>query len=134
MASNIEDSCQVWNCALQSGADGSEIIGNLGDVEHLRDVLPGPPELLQANHVYWITDRTPHESLPLKEGTYGQFFRFVTSEVSLWFEEHSTKNPLGVVPDPRKTVIVKGSKFENNFALLDLKAPPLNEENNAVED
>ena len=47
----------------------------------------------------------------------------MTSEVSLWFEEHSTKNPLGVVPDPEITAIVKGSKFEDNFALLDLKSP-----------
>ena len=124
MANNVEDSCCVWDCTLQADdIDGTEVIGSLGDVEHLRDMLPGEPQVMKANTVYWITDRTPHESLPLKEDAYRQYIRLVTSEVSLWFEEHSTKNPLGVVPDPEITVIVKGSKFENNFALLDLKCP-----------
>ena len=47
-----------------------------------------------------------------------QFFRLVTSEVSLWFEEHSTKNPPGVVPDPNITKIVKGSKFNKGEAYI----------------
>ena len=124
MANNVEDSCCVWDCTLQADeVDGTEVIGSLGDVEHLRDILPGEPQMMRANTVYWITDRTPHESLPLKVDAYRQYIRLVTSEVSLWFEEHSTKNPLGVVPDPEITTIVKGSKFEDNFALLDLKSP-----------
>ena len=73
---------------------------------------------MDANTLYWITDRTPHESLPLTAGTYRQYVRVVTSEVSLWFEEHSTKNPLGVVPDPSITKVVKGSKFVDNLSLL----------------
>ena len=47
------------------------------------------------------TDTTAHESLPVDEDTYRQYFRFVTSAVSVWYENHSTKNPLGIVPDPR---------------------------------
>ena len=55
--------------------------------------------------------RTPHESLPVKERKYRQFFRLVTSNVSLWYESHSTANPLGVIPDKRITKVVAGNKF-----------------------
>lgn len=89
----------------------------MGDVEHLREFLP-ESETMKPNKMYWITDRTPHEALPLKAGCYRQYFRLVTSQVSVWFEEHSTKNPLGVVPDPTVTEIVKGSKFSKNWSLL----------------
>jgi len=33
------------------------------------------------------------------------------SDVSLWYEDHSTPNPKGVKPDPKITKIVKGNKF-----------------------
>ncbi|CAK4744617.1 unnamed protein product, partial [Aphanomyces euteiches] len=56
----------------------------------------------------WITDRTPHESLPLKKTQYRQFFRLVTSQVSHWYADHSTPNPLGILPT---TKIIYGNKF-----------------------
>ena len=80
----------------------------LGDLEEEGE-LEG--EVMRPGQVYWITDRTPHESLPLKEKTMRQFFRIVTSEVSFWFKDHSTPNPLGVQPDPEVTRIVSGNKF-----------------------
>ena len=55
--------------------------------------------------------RTPHESLALPQGGYRQFFRLVTSQVSLWYKDHSTPNPLGVEPDPTITRTVVGDKF-----------------------
>ena len=58
--------------------------------------------------------RTPHESLPLKEATFRQFFRIVTSKVSLWYRDHSTPNPLGVEPDPEITRTVVGDKFSED--------------------
>ena len=58
-----------------------------------------------------ICDRTPHESLPLPQSGCRQFFRLVTSEVSLWYADHSTPNPLGVQPDPAVTTKVAGDKF-----------------------
>ena len=82
----------------------------MGDIEHLQAFLP-QSQKVKKNRIYWLTDRTPHESLPLKKGTYMQFFKLVTNEVSLWFEEHSTKNPKGIVPDPKVTKIVKGSRI-----------------------
>ena len=113
MASNVADSCRVWDCQIMD----DNCIGHLGDIEHLRSLLP-ESEVMEPNCLYWLTDRTPHESLPLKNKTHRQFFRLVTSEVSLWFEEHSTKNPLGVVPDPNITKIVKGSKFNKGEAYI----------------
>ena len=38
--------------------------------------------------------------------------------MSVWFEDHSTKNPRGIVPDPKITKIVKGSKFVNKALVL----------------
>ena len=70
-----------------------------------------PPCNSPLGQVYWITDKTPHESVPLKEKTMRQFFRIVTSEVSFWFRDHSTPNPLGVLPDPEITKTVTGDKF-----------------------
>ena len=58
--------------------------------------------------------RTPHESLEVSEKTYRQFFRLVTSKVSLWYKSHSTENPLGVRPDPTVTKIVVGDKFSDD--------------------
>ena len=113
MASNVANSCRVWDCQIMDDS----CIGHLGNVEHLRSLLP-ESEVMKPNCMYWITDRTPHESLPLKKKTYRQFFRLVTSQVSLWFEDHSTKNPLGVVPDPNITKIVKGSKFKKGEAYI----------------
>ena len=118
MASNVRYSCAVWKCTLQADENGDEIIGHLGDAKHLRDVLPRKPIRMSENFIYWITDRTPHESLPMVKSGWRQYFRLVTSEVSLWYEEHSTKNPFGVVPDPNITKVVKGNKFKDNIALL----------------
>ena len=58
--------------------------------------------------------RTPHESLPLPEGAYRQFFRLVTSQVSFWYKDHSTANPMGVGPDPTITKTVVGDKFSRD--------------------
>ena len=106
IASNVDDSCRAWNCSI-----APEGVNKLGDIEYLRHVMPNEGELMKANQIYWMTDRTPHESLPLKKKTLRQFFRIVTSEVSFWYKDHSTPNPLGVVPDPSVTKIVVGDKF-----------------------
>ncbi|XP_063718863.1 uncharacterized protein LOC134845733 isoform X2 [Symsagittifera roscoffensis] len=106
MASNIADSCRVWNCKVTDPAD---IVGPLGDLEHMKSVF-GKGQTLDAGEMVWMTDCTPHESLPLPKGTERQYFRLVTSEVSVWYADHSTPNPLGIKP-PGHVKIIHGSKF-----------------------
>lgn len=107
MASTLSDSCRVWNARIDKPCD---VVGHLGDVEHLRDFLDAGTNM-KKNELFWITDVTPHESLPLKEDQYRQYFRFVTSGVTVWYEKHSTKNRLGIEPDPRMTQIISEDKF-----------------------
>ncbi len=85
-ASTVSGSSRIWNAkiprvpnsALQEGCD----------IEHLRAVLNENAEWVEpeAGEVYWMTDSTPHKSLPLKAGTYRQYFRLVTGYVSVWWE------------------------------------------------
>ena len=111
MASNVENSCEVWNSQVQCDTSKNrEIIGKRGNIEYLREYL-GDSTVMKANTIYWITDRTPHESLKLTNIAYRQYFRLVTHCVSLLHEDHSTKNPFGIVPDKSITMIVRGSKF-----------------------
>ena len=65
-----------------------------------------------------MSDRAPHESLPMKTTTMRQFFRIMTSEVEFWFKDHYTANPMGVLPDPRVTEIVVGEELSEDFQIL----------------
>ncbi|KAG9398551.1 hypothetical protein AC1031_014333 [Aphanomyces cochlioides] len=107
MASTVEDSCCKYDAVIDNPQD---VVGHLGDIEHLRDVLDKSycANLCPANELVWITDCTPHESLPLKTTQYRQFFRLVTSQVSHWYADHSTPNPLGIQPTAE---IIYGNKF-----------------------
>lgn len=107
MASTLSDSCRVWNARIAKPCD---VVGHLGDIEHLRGFLDAG-STMKKNELFWITDATPHESLPLKENQYRQYFRFVTSDVTVWYEKHSTTNRLGIKPDPRMTQIISEDKF-----------------------
>lgn len=108
MASNVADSCQVWNAVI---TDPGLVTMQHGDLEHMREVL-GVGEMMERNLMYWLTDRTPHESLPLQNETHRQFFRLVTSALSAWFPDNSTANRLGTKPDASITTIIEGSKFD----------------------
>eukprot|EP00435_Cladocopium_sp_Y103_P052432 s956_g16.t1 len=107
-ASTVENSARYWDLRF---SDPAEVCGPLGDLEHMRQVL-GSGTAAEAQTLYWMSDATPHESLPLKEDTHRQYFRLVTSSVSLWYSKHSTENPL-VKPDPSVTRIVDTDKFED---------------------
>jgi len=107
MASSVANSCRVWDVQVR---DPASVVGKLGDLEHVRDVL-GEGTFMEAGKLYWITDVTPHESLPLEQDTYRQFFRLVAGSLSVWYPENATPNPLGIKPDPRTTEIAAGNKF-----------------------
>ncbi len=103
MASNIRDTCAIWPCKLSEEA----LVGAHGSLEHVRAYIPVKPIKCEANQLYWITDKTPHESSPMQRTVYLQFFRLVTSQVTAWYADHSTANPL-VASD---ALIVSGNKF-----------------------
>jgi hypothetical protein len=112
MASTVDDSCAVYNAVLHPACcNGVDIVGS-GDLERLRHLLDtlAPPVRPRAGDLFWMTDATPHESLPMPKRAYRQFFRLVTSDVGMWYAAHSTPNPLGVVP-PERTKIVTHDKF-----------------------
>lgn len=100
MSSTVDDSCLIWDRHIETP-------GHMGDCEHLREEL-GPGTPLKKNDLIWMTDGTPHESMPFKESAFRQFFRLVTSAVTLWYQEHSTTNRLGILPACK---IITGSKF-----------------------
>ena len=106
MACSENNSCRIWNCEVTDNS----IIRNDGDISHLQNFFPDSYEDMNARNMYWLSDRTPIQHFPLKKRAYCQYFCLVTSQVSLWFEDHYSKNPLGVTPDNRVTMIVKGNK------------------------
>eukprot|EP00492_Amphilonche_elongata_P003983 TRINITY_DN4376_c0_g1_i2.p1 TRINITY_DN4376_c0_g1~~TRINITY_DN4376_c0_g1_i2.p1 ORF type:complete len:174 (+),score=8.89 TRINITY_DN4376_c0_g1_i2:48-569(+) len=73
MANTVRGSCEVWDTCISSPM---KCVWKHGDIEHLRQrcFLNVKSEKLLANTLYWMTDRTPHESVPMKKGTYRQFF------------------------------------------------------------
>ncbi|KAJ3243405.1 hypothetical protein HDU77_010427 [Chytriomyces hyalinus] len=114
--SNMAGTSRVWDCLIE---DHDKVAGHLGDIGHLRKLIGGNEAgtLLDAGEIVWMTDRTPHESVPQPKSGFRQFFRIVTSEVSGWYEEHNTPSELGVAPN---CDIVKGNKFLSGVKDLSL--------------
>jgi len=98
--STVANSCRVWETRV-------DCPGTLGNCEHLRSTL-GSGFLMKPDTLYWMHDRVPHESLPLKFRTYRQWFRLVTSAVDNWYAANSTPNRLGIVAPCN---IIHKSKF-----------------------
>ncbi len=90
--------CKVWNC-LHSNVDKHG--GIVGD-------LSSENEEMNENTMYWLGDKTPHESLPSKKTGQRQWFRLVSPDIGAWFTEHNTANPLGV---QAKALITNENKF-----------------------
>eukprot|EP00798_Chlamydomonas_sp_ICE-L_P018307 gene18307-24768_t len=84
MASNVPQSTAVWSCLVKCP---DELADSHGSIEHMREYL-GPGDPLGANELCWITDRTPHEALPIQvpdedvwaEKVYRQLFRLVVPD------------------------------------------------------
>ena len=112
VATSVSNSCAAWNSKIlvDSANDSTNIIGTDGDIEHLRNHI-GKRKILKPDSVYWITDRTPFEFLPLPDRTYIQYFSVVTSQIYSWLEDSSTPNPLGIVPNSNDIKIIKRNKL-----------------------
>jgi hypothetical protein len=98
----------VWNCRVHDTF--GDVIGKHGNLERCRSVFGEPSKVLESGELIWMTDRTPHESLPVSDlSKPRQFFRLVVGEISFWFADHCTPNPTGFqVPSDVK--IVEGDK------------------------
>jgi hypothetical protein len=102
MASNTSNSCRIWDALVDKP-------GHLGDISHLSHLFSkDQSHVMEENTLYWLTDQTPHEALPLKYSQIRQWFRLVTSDVGLWYRRHSTENPLGIKP---KCKVIEENKF-----------------------
>jgi hypothetical protein len=98
MANTVAGSCAIYDTSFNDTAFGGEVP---------EEAMVGVTRrLTEASRLYWIHDRTPHESLP--HTGRRQFFRLVTNDVTMWFEDHSTRNPLGIEPEAH---IISGNKF-----------------------
>ena len=109
ICSNVAGTTAVYPALLERPEDVTDADGGIG--AHLRDSLDrtcegmGKKRLLGAGEMCWITDRTPHESLPLPPDVTGelpvlrQFFRVVVGRISHWRATRNTPNPLGTQPD-----------------------------------
>jgi len=104
MTSNVDASCMAWDVQIQDAS----FVGDLGSIEHLREYLPeGTP--MRANSLYWLTDLTPQEALPMTHAGHRQFFRVVAGPLKFWYEAHSAPNPLVAIGP--ETTILEESKF-----------------------
>lgn len=99
MANSVPQSCALYDARIEHSGKGGEVTDAqiAGVAMHAMD----------AEVLYWMHDRTPHASLPVTQ-TERQFFRLVTSDVSVWYVDHSTPNRLGVQP---RGQMLYGSKF-----------------------
>ena len=105
-ASSVDDTSVIYDALVDKATPG--IVDNHGGCESLRGLV-GPGTKLRAGELVWMTDRTPHEALVQPTTGIRQFFRVVTSNVSHWFAEHSTPNPLVTLPE--HVVVVHENKF-----------------------
>jgi hypothetical protein len=106
IASNVDDMAKFFPFRVENS---EEFTDRHGGIEDFREYL-GDGELMKKDTVYWITDKTPHESLPnpTDKPIYRQFFRLVVGPVDVWYSQHNTPNPLGIQPDAQ---IVHYNKF-----------------------
>ena len=82
---STDGACNVWDELVEERD------------EHGACTPHGLPIRMKSNTLYQLTDRTPHEAL--KSTGYRQFIRVVSNDISVWFSQHNTRNPLGIQPD-----------------------------------
>ena len=107
IATSTSNTTAVWDALVDSKLGA---VDTYGGMDHLRPYI-GRGKKIPANLLVWLTDRTPHEALPQEEGGYRQFFRLVTSDITVWYAAHSTLNPR--VPVPTHVKIIDESKFSD---------------------
>ena len=92
--------CRVWD----------ELVYEVSIYGSVVQEPEGPGVIMEPGVLFWMTDRTPHESLPVEVEGWRQWFRLVSPEIVIWWVQHSTPNPTGLVP-PDSVTLVEESKF-----------------------
>lgn len=96
MATNIAKSSKIYDVLIDKP---EEITDKHGGLDYIMcNKIKDKSYNMEPNRLYWMTDRTPHESLPVEEDCDRQFFRLVVGKISIWYSQHNTANPL-VEPD-----------------------------------
>jgi hypothetical protein len=107
IGSNLANTTKIYDCIVKD-----EIIGKHGSLEHVRELITKEKFILnKESELILISDHTPHEALPMTKSGYRQFFRLVFGKVDVWYTQHSTPNPLGIVPS-QSTKIINDNKFD----------------------
>ena len=76
MANTVPGTCRVWPALI---GEPEQLADMHGGIEHLRERLG--PGVDVGDELVWMTDRTPHESLPCDVGGMRQFFRLVVGPI-----------------------------------------------------
>ena len=117
MASSVANTSRLFNAVVDNSVPG--IVDAHGGCEYLRRCLGQEGTELEANELIWMTDRTIHEAIPQETAGIRQFFRLVGPDISHWFAEHSTLNPL--VSLPKDIIIVEEDKFSGTSYIEKIK-------------
>jgi len=104
MASSVSDAYEVWDALVDKTVPG--IVDEHGGCEQLRNLI-GPATRVKANQLVWMTDCTPHMEVPRQKSGYRQFCRLVVTNISHWFADRSTPNPLVCLPED--VIVVYGN-------------------------
>ena len=105
MATNTANSCKIYDVLINKPEEITDKYGGLDYV--LSSKIKNKGYFMDPDQLYWMTDRTPHESAPVDKDCKRQFFRLVVGKISVWYSQHNTANPL-VEPD---APIINESKF-----------------------
>ena len=101
-----EKGCRRAVCWNQEGSIGS-LTGTGGSLAYpIHPYSSGPHTRVfpyKKEHTDSFSDWSQARCFSCPPNSYPQ--------VSLWYTDHSTANPLGVRPDPRVTKVVRGDKF-----------------------
>ena len=113
VVSTCDNSTAVWDAQVSKP-------GLLGDCENLRKQLENTRNyhVLRRGEVCYMTDMTPHESLPLTTRCYRQFMRIVLGHVDVWYSKHSTPNPLINLAEKLPDLIITDQDKFNTCYLL----------------
>ena len=107
MATNTPKSCKIYDVLIDKP---EEITDKHGGIDHIMKTKLDKLRksyYMEPNKLYWMTDRTPHESMPVEEDCKRQYFRLIVGKISVWYSQHNTANPLYEPDAP----IVNESKF-----------------------